>query len=365
MRNTVYEFKPDWLHLVPPGFSMKEDMDNIGLSQVEFAKRMDCSTKHVHKLIKGEASITTDTALKLEKVLSYPSSFWLNAESHYRGALAKENEKILLEKDQNWLKKIPLKSMIDFGWIDKYKNKSEQLIECLKFYGVANIKAFETQSQNYQVAFKSSDKFEKNNIAIQTWLRKGEIEAEKIICKPFDKKNIQNILSNLRALTLIVNADDFLPKLTDLCAECGIAVVFAPTPTKCPMSGATKWISPDKALLLLSLRHKTNDHLWFAFFHEIAHILKHKKQLFLEGKKEFSNDEKLENEADKFASDLLIPADKNSQLKELKTAKSIKKFAKEIGIHEGIVVGRLQHKKIIPWSYFNDMKATYNWLKNE
>jgi hypothetical protein len=44
-----------------------------------------------------------------------------------------------------------------------------------------------------------------------------------------------------------------------------------------------------------------NDHLWFAFFHEIAHILKHKKQLFLEEKKEFSNDKISEDEADKFA----------------------------------------------------------------
>jgi Zn-dependent peptidase ImmA (M78 family) len=41
------------------------------------------------------------------------------------------------------------------------------------------------------------------------------------------------------------------------------------------------------------------DHLWFAFFHEIAHILKHKKQLFLEEKKEFSNDKILEEEDNK------------------------------------------------------------------
>jgi addiction module HigA family antidote len=78
MSNAVNKFKPDWLHLVPPGLSMKEDMEHVGFSQVEFAQRMGYTAKHIHKLIKGEASITADTALKLEKVLSYPSSFWLN-----------------------------------------------------------------------------------------------------------------------------------------------------------------------------------------------------------------------------------------------------------------------------------------------
>jgi HTH-type transcriptional regulator/antitoxin HigA len=44
-------------------------MEHVGFSQVEFAQRMGYTAKHIHKLIKGEASITADTALKLEKVL--------------------------------------------------------------------------------------------------------------------------------------------------------------------------------------------------------------------------------------------------------------------------------------------------------
>jgi hypothetical protein len=33
MSNAVNKFKPDWLHLVPPGLSMKEDMEHVGFSQ--------------------------------------------------------------------------------------------------------------------------------------------------------------------------------------------------------------------------------------------------------------------------------------------------------------------------------------------
>jgi hypothetical protein len=45
-----------------------------------------------------------------------------------------------------WLKQIPLKSMIDWGWVDKFQNKGDQVRACLKFYGVASIQSFEKQT---------------------------------------------------------------------------------------------------------------------------------------------------------------------------------------------------------------------------
>ncbi|VAW51008.1 Antitoxin HigA / unknown domain [hydrothermal vent metagenome] len=65
-------------------------------------------------------------------------------------------------------------------------------------------------------------------------------------------------------------------------------------------SGATRWISANKVVIQISLRYKTDDHLWFIFFHEAGHILLHgKKELFLEGTNGL--DEKKENEANVFA----------------------------------------------------------------
>lgn len=363
MSNARYEFKPNWLHLIPPGDTILESMESMGMSQVDLAKRTEYSTKHIHKLLKGEAPINADTALRLEKVLNMPAYFWMNLENAYRGALAKEIEKKSLAQKQSWLNDIPLKSMLKFGWIKKYPDKGEQIIECLKFYGVASIAAWNKQMENYQVAFKSSDQLTQDKVAIQTWLKQGEIAASKIECQPFDKSKLKSSLPTLRELTNLSEPADFLPKLQSLCASCGVVVVFVPTPEKCSMSGAAKWLTKDKALLLLSLRYKNDDHLWFAFFHEIGHILKHRKQLFLENnnKKDFKGDEKLEAEADKFASKLLIPKQHNAELTTLKNQEAINKFAKKINIASGIVVGKLQHKKIINRSCCNHLKVKYQW----
>jgi len=364
MSKNLYSFDPDWMHEVVPGDSIVERMEDIGLSKSSLAASTGYSAKHIHNIINGNATISENTALRLEKVLGISANFWSNLERNYRIALEKEKEAKALINSASWLKELPLRSMIKFKWITKFSDKALQIDECLKFFGVASIDAWrEMQSNSYRAVFKSSEKFSKDDIAIQTWLRQGEKEANKIDCHTFNKQKLKNTLDELRELTLLEDPDDFLPELTKLCANCGIAVVFVPTPGQCPMSGATKWLSANKALLLLSLRHKTNNHLWFAFFHEIAHILKHKRQLFLEGKNNFIADTDLETEADNFAADILIP--KKYDLHALNYKKDIVDFSEKIGIAPGIVVGRMQHKGIIPWSRFNDLKVKYQWGNNE
>jgi addiction module HigA family antidote len=360
MGKILHKFQPDWEYEVVPGDSILERMGDLKLSKANFAINMGYSPKHIHKIIEGEATINEDTALRLEKVLDIPANFWMNLESNYRQALAKEKERKNLRQQTEWLKQLPLKDMIKFHWVDKFSDQGQQIQECLKFYGVASIKAWHnTQNKNFQAVFKSSDKFSKDDISIQTWLRQGEREAQKISCDSFNKARLENTLDQLRQLTLLENPDNFIPELTKLCASCGIAVVFTPTPEQCPMSGATKWLSKDKVLLLLSLRHKTNDHLWFAFFHEIAHILKHRKILFLNGN--VGSDQTLKEEADKFSADVLIPKIHQCNLPSLQTQKSIIDFSKKIQISPGIVVGRLQHQRILSWGHFNNLKVKYRW----
>src|SRR3712207_2277339 len=53
----------------------------------------------------------------------------------------------------------------------------------------------------------------------------------------------------------------FQPKMISLCAGAGVALVFIPEMKGCPASGAARWLTPEKAIIQLSLRFKTDDHL--------------------------------------------------------------------------------------------------------
>lgn len=51
---------------VPPGETLKELIEDRGMTQKELADRLDVSPKHVSELINGKVGLTEKIALKLE-----------------------------------------------------------------------------------------------------------------------------------------------------------------------------------------------------------------------------------------------------------------------------------------------------------
>lgn len=68
----------------PPGATIKERLEYHGMSQCEFARRMDCSEKFISQLINGQVVLTSNTAHRLEMVLGAPSTFWMSLEARSR-----------------------------------------------------------------------------------------------------------------------------------------------------------------------------------------------------------------------------------------------------------------------------------------
>jgi hypothetical protein len=193
------------------------------------------------------------------------------------------------------------------------------------------------------------------------WLRLGEIEGAARECAAFDPKAFKAVLTRCRALTSR-SFPEIEEELQTLCASAGVALVFVPELPKTHVSGVARWLNKDKALIQLSLRYRTADSLWFTFFHEAGHILLHgKKTVFIDESDGAVNE--LEKEADRFASDLLIPPAAFSQFKRARdfSTASVKRFAEMHCIAPGIVVGRLHHEKVIPFSYHQGLKERLTW----
>ena len=81
--------------IIPPGTTIKEYLDRLGMTQKEFSFRMDMPEEHVCKLINGEVQLTPEVVERLGLVLGVPAKFWNNLEVLYREKLTKakqENE---------------------------------------------------------------------------------------------------------------------------------------------------------------------------------------------------------------------------------------------------------------------------------
>lgn len=353
------EFQPDYA--VSPGEVLSVELELRGMTQQELARRTGITPKHIISILKAKSAITPETAIKIERALGMPVEYWLNLESHYQEILARVEEEAQLERNLDWLKRIPISEMAKLNWIKKTKDKKDQLVEVLRFFGIANVDQWDEMWPNLNVAYRQNQKHEVFPEAVSAWLREGEIKSSSIACEPYNKAKFREVLDEIRGLTTQDPAH-FVPAMQELCSMAGVAVVFVPALPKTGVSGATRWVNKDKAIIQLSLRYRTDDHLWFTFFHEAGHILLHgKKELFLEGTNGLDMDK--EHEANTFAEHELIPAKKFSKfIADINYDKaSIILFSKSIGISPGIVVGQLQHKELLNITFCNDLKRRFKW----
>lgn len=360
-------FQPNYA--VPPGETLRETLEFLGMTQAELAERTGRPKKTINEIISGKAAMTAETALQFERVLGVPASFWNNLERNYQETLARLREEERLHSQIEWLNNFPIAAITKAGWLPKENSPIKKLKTILNFFGVAGVGEWKEIWTSHQAIYRTSAAFQRNPYAVAAWLRQGEIEAQKTECKAYNDNSFIKSLNDIRILT-IEQPEIFEPKIKKLCSEAGVAVMFVQELPGTRVYGATRWLNPTKALIQLSLRGKSDDHLWFTFFHETGHILLHgKRDVFIEAKGEGcreTNRNDKEYEADQFAQDFLIPSNEYQVFKESGqfTDTAIRQFANKLGIAPGIVAGRLQHDKVIPFSKGNNLKRRFRFSEN-
>lgn len=346
-------FHPDWVSA--PGDTIVDVLRERKLSLSELANALGQSLHEVNQLVTGRSTITIAVARKLSVVLGASIEFWMSRDFEYREQVKHQRHV--------WLNHLPVKDMIEFGWIKAERDPSEQATACLTFFDVPSISAWHSTYANIEraFAFRTSPSFESSPGALAAWLRKGEVEAARIRCASWNPAGFRDSLKDIRALTRDKDPLSFVLKLQQLNAAHGVKVVIVRAPSGCRASGATRFLSPDEALLLLSFRYLSDDQFWFSYFHEAAHILLHgMDRVFLEGIQTDNSIE--EQQANEFAASVLIPNEFKKELLKLRPGvHDIVRFARRIGVSPGIVVGQLQHYGRIRPQHFNGLKRRYEW----
>lgn len=345
--------------IIPTGKIIKEYLEEYGINQKELCHRIGMSEKHVSNLLNGNCRLTEDFALKLEKVLTeIPASYWLNYESKYRELLARNEElyKINQSNLEDTAKKFRFKDVFDGLGLTLV----EQAIEMLKLLKISDFENFHKTYSNLLVDFME-DGGEKELIGVWLNLCESEIEIQNEELKG-TKYNSKELEENLRKFKIIAyNADVQLSisSCRKLCNKLGIYLVLCNAIPNSKVRGALTTYKGNPAIYL-SGRFKSHDHIWFAFIHELGHLLKHynKKDIFIALEDSDNEVNQKEIEADEFARDFFINKENyrefisNLQI----TKESIFQFSKEEKILPGILIARLQHDGIIPYDEYSYLK---------
>ena len=355
--NKTYEYTPNYA--IHPGEILEETINSRGISKSELAERCGLSAKTVSLIVNCKAPVTPETALQLEKVLGISADIWNNLDSNYRLFDARNKSLIEFEQWVDWIKRFPLKILKQKSVISDPKDVSRTVNELLSFFGVANRDAWNEYYGKIAVSFRKSPSYESDPGSIAAWLRMVEILAQDIEAEPYNANKFRESLSNIRNLTK-EEPEILEPEIRRLCNESGVSFVLLKEFPKTRLHGATRWISKHNAMLALTVRYRYEGQFWFSFFHEAAHILLHERsRVFIDHESPRIGD--LEDEADKFAADFLIPPEEYQRFTDIGnySRKAIIDFSESINISPGIVVGRLQHDKELHFSQLAHIKKRF------
>ena len=325
-----------------PGYYLNVIVDESGLTQVDFAKRLDTTPKNLSLLVRGEQSLSIDIAMKLSRMIGTTVSYWLNLQNAYDALIAEFNSDKELEKEREIFKELDYKYFRDnFGLPDLPRKTDEQIVEVRKFLHVSTLAVFEKRDMAVSFRSVSQKLSDANTIKANIMVQIAANMALNVQAPKFNKTKFKQAVDY--ALSLTRNHKDFYPLIKEAFYNAGVIFVILPNLPGSKINGATKKLERN-VMLMVNDRRLNADTFWFTLFHEIGHIIHGDYGISFE-----QETGEREEVADKFAADLLIKPDEYQKFIQGNTftLTKIKEFADSIERDPGIVLGRLQKDKLV------------------
>lgn len=360
-------FEPNWAS--PPGDTISRLAAASNVPTHELAERIGFEEDLFVGIMEGRVRICNEIADALSAELGAPRKFWI---ARYRQFISDKARLSSMASDTSlstWSQSFPVRTLRELGWLPKGARGKELSEDILQFFGCESIDSWnERYSAGIgQVAFRTSFAFEADEMATLAWLRVGEVQCEELPLSRFSASDFKKHLPELKKLSAYKRPEVFFPKLQQKCAEHGVGLVSSKAPKGCRASGASWTNAKGNPVILLSFRYLSEDHFWFTFFHEVAHVVLHgTDHISVDGADPSPlGGSHYEDEADSFAEAALVPSDvRGDLLNAVPTRAHARRIARKVGITPGIIVGQLQKAGVLKPHQFNDLKRRYKWNGN-
>lgn len=360
--------EPNWAS--PPGATIARVIKTREIDPSEFADVMGLKAHEFEALLHGKLRLNERLAEALAEQLGSTARFWLARDKDYLKELARLGDADITVIDQ-WAQSMPVACMRRFGWLPTdSRAKSVRNNALLSFF---DCKSIQEWGQRYSagvgaVAFRESLAFASDGMATLVWLRAGEAQLASRPTAQFDHSEFKRILPSLKRVSAFKHPATILQRLREACAVVGVSITTARAPDGCRASGASWFDAKGHPVIHLSFRHLSEDHFWFTFFHEAAHVILHgQTHVDGEGVEIMGADaETQEEEANAYAQEILLPDEIRQDLldRQVLSAKAIMQAAKAAKVTAGVIVGQLERAGAIQHGKFSFLKHRYRWSAN-
>lgn len=255
-----------------PGYYVKDYIEDQGITQEELAKRLQTTPKYVSDLVNGRINLTDEMVLKLSIVFGTSTTMWLNLNQKYIEKKLEIEKRIQLDKECELVRQIEYKFWVELGLAKATRVATEKVMELQRYFKVSSLSVL--SERDFLVQYRTSvpEVTDVNVINANAWVQTAINIGSGMDVEPYDKKKLSAAIPEIRSMT-VQDPKKFYPRLKELLASCGVALVLLPNLKNCGVNGAVKWLGKDKVVLALNDRRKYADTFWFALFHELGHVL--------------------------------------------------------------------------------------------
>ena len=334
-----------------PGEFLAEELEARGWSQTELGEILGRPPRVVNEIIAGKRAITPETAKGLAAAFGTSAQFWMNLETSYQLSKAKiEDQEVTRRAALYGL--FPVKELVKRGWVEASENLDVLEQRFLDFFGM---KTMADQPKFAHAARKTA--YEGTSITQLAWLHRAKQVAKAVQIGKFSVQLLREAIIELRKCLEYVEE---IRNVTAILSRAGVRVVVVEHLGSIKMDGACFWIG-ESPVIALSLRFDRIDNFWYNLFHEIDHILhgEGKDEPIFEIIDPFTPMlPPTEKRANAEAANYCVPSGELenfiARVHPIFSKQAVLGFASRLNIHPGLVVGQLQGRKLIPFSYHRE-----------
>jgi len=336
--------------VIHPGEILQDELDARGLTQTEFAAIIGRPVRTVNEIINGKRAITLDTARLIGVAFNTSSELWFNMQSEYDLFNLKDQSKVEdaeVRERSSLYSCFPVAELIERHYVAKKIKVSDLGDKIFNLLGIKNLDEFNKCCAEY----KKSECGEIKENYLKTWVLLGKKQAVDLKVGKYDSKGLAKFVLEIKKYSL--EEKDGIKKVIGILNSLGVRIVFLPHFAKTRVDGAVVWISDDEPVVIMSLRYDRIDNFYFTLLHEIGHILKHPRKEFRDDMSNLSG-EIDEKKANDFAVSVLgLDCIEKSQLRGIFVdSLFIKAKSKEIGLHPGLLIGRMHYERILNYGQY-------------
>ena len=330
----------------PPGEFLKEELEARNWNQTELAEIIGRPVKMVNELILGKRAITPETAIQLGDALGTGPELWMNLESQYQLSKVVRQDNVVARKAKLY-EKFPVREMTKRGWVGAADSIDVLEQQFLRYFGLKSM-----NDPLYTPAHAAKRSSEEVTALQLAWVIAARRLALTVMVPRYQPEALRAALPRFHAL---LSAPEEARHVVKLLHECGVRFVIVETLPSSKMDGACFWLDGGQPAIAMSTRLDRIDNFWFVLRHEIEHVLcehgKRETMIFDEDLSDERSEDQMEQERVANEAASVFPfsrAEFDGYIARVQpyyfSEQKVLNFAARLGVHPGIVVGKLQRR---------------------